>query len=46
MELEYVEQNHIQFAEMLDGKWQLLNCIKYRDWSQVLTPDARYPIGQ
>lgn len=46
MELEYDEQNNIQFAYMLSGRWQMHYFIQYRDWSQVLTSDARYPIGQ
>ena len=46
MELEYDEQNNIQFAYMLAGRWQMHYFIQYRDWSKVLTPDARYPIGQ
>lgn len=46
MELEYDEQNNIQFAYMLAGRWQMHYFIQYRDWSKVLTPDVRYPIGQ
>ena len=44
MELEYDEQNNIQFAYMLAGRWQMHYFIQYREWSQALTPDVRYPL--
>lgn len=44
MELEYDEQNNIQFAYMLAGRWQMHYFIQYREWSQVLTADVQYPL--
>lgn len=44
MDLEYDEQNNIQFAYMLAGKWQMHYFIQYREWSQVLTADVTYPL--
>lgn len=44
MELEYDEQNNIQFAYMLAGRWQMHYFIQYKEWSAVLTPDVHYPI--
>jgi hypothetical protein len=44
MELEYDEQNNIQFAYMLAGRWQMHYFIQFKEWSAVLTSDVRYPI--
>ena len=44
MELEYDEQNNIQFAYMLAGRWQMHYFIQYQEWSAVLTSNVHYPI--
>ncbi len=44
MELEYDEQNNIQFAYMLAGKWQMHYFIQHKEWSKVLTQDVKYPL--
>ncbi len=45
MELEYDEQNSIQFAYMLAGRWQMHYFIQYKVWSQALTADVTYPLA-
>lgn len=45
MELEYDEQQNLQFKYMLRGMWQMNYFCSYNDWSEVLTPNATFPIG-
>lgn len=44
MELEYDEQNNIQFAYMLAGRWQMHYFIQYKEWTKELTADVKYPL--
>lgn len=44
MDLQYDSQNNLSFQYALKGMWAINYFVSYADWSQVLTPDARYPI--
>lgn len=43
MQLEYDEQNNVSFDYLLLGNWSMHYFCSYADWSQVLTPDVKYP---
>lgn len=45
MDLEYDEQQNVQFKYKLCGMWQCNYFCAYSDWSAVLTPDVTYPIA-
>lgn len=44
MELQYDEQNNVSFKYQLKGNWTMNYFCSYADWSQVLTPDVKYPL--
>ena len=44
VDLVYDSQNNITFTYTLWGSYKNTYFVSYKDWSQVLTSDARYPV--